>query len=126
MKESEEADVTFLGSSNSTPKPGERGKTSVLCEAFIEEPKPRTSKLPTRILVVGPSGFGKTKTINDFCHSTNDSTINDAYQPTKHVSVQRLHFEGKHLDLIDTPGFDSVQMSDVDAFSEVAEYLRNP
>ncbi|CAE7050636.1 unnamed protein product, partial [Rhizoctonia solani] len=126
MKQKEEADVVSSGSSDSTLRPEEPGKTGAPREVCIEEPKPRASKLPTRILIVGPSGFGKTKTINDFCHSTDSSIINDTYQPTKHVSVQRLHFEGKHLDLIDTPGFDNVQMSDVDAFSEVADYLLNP
>ncbi|KAL5632451.1 hypothetical protein ACGC1H_005420 [Rhizoctonia solani] len=125
-RKSEEPDITASGSSDLTLKAGETRRTEVSREVLIEEPRPSASKLPIRILIVGPSGFGKTQTINDFRHSTKEPTVHGMYQPTKHVIAQRFHFEGEIIELIDTPGFDNIGMSDLEAFTEIAEHLLNP
>ncbi|EUC54016.1 50S ribosome-binding GTPase, partial [Rhizoctonia solani AG-3 Rhs1AP] len=125
-RKSEDSDITASGSSDSTLRAGETRKTEVSREVLIEEPRPTTSKLPIRILIVGPSGFGKTQTINDFCHRTKEPTINGIYQPTKRIMAQRFLFDGEIIELIDTPGFDNIDMSDLEAFTDIAEYLLNP
>ncbi|CUA78558.1 hypothetical protein RSOLAG22IIIB_13223 [Rhizoctonia solani] len=113
-------------SSDSTPKARETEKMEASHEVLVEEPKPPASKLPIRILIVGPSGSGKTQMIDDFCRGSKEPTINGTYNPTKHVIVKRCRFENEILELIDTPGFDNIKMTDIDAFTEIAEHLLNP
>ncbi|CAE6459405.1 unnamed protein product, partial [Rhizoctonia solani] len=113
-------------SSDSTLKARETEKMEASHEVLVEEPKPPASKLPIRILIVGPSGSGKTQMIDDFRHGINEPTINGAYKPTKHVTVRRFRLENEALQLIDTPGFDNTGMSDIEAFTEIAEHLLSP
>ncbi|EUC57428.1 AIG1 domain protein [Rhizoctonia solani AG-3 Rhs1AP] len=109
-------------SSNSTPKPKESNANKT---TPVEEIKPRVTNAPVRILVVGPSGSGKTCTIKRSFYGP-DELKDNTLETTKHAEVTSLDYKGRTLEVIDTPGFDNISMSDVEAFTEIADYLLNP
>ncbi|GAB1528302.1 hypothetical protein RhiTH_011495 [Rhizoctonia solani] len=114
-------------SSGSTPRPmatDARG-AAVSREALVtEEIKPQVLKT-ARILIVGPSGSGKTSIIKTSCYSTKNSLDNIPYIATKRTEVTKLRMKDQPFELIDTPGFDGINMSDADAFGEISNYLLN-
>ncbi|GAB1520871.1 hypothetical protein RhiTH_003960 [Rhizoctonia solani] len=115
------------GSSGSTPKPGATGIREVVTSREVligEQSKPRVPNV-VRILIVGPSGSGKTSIIETSCYSTKESLDNIRYIATKRTRVVKLHMDDRPFELIDTPGFDGVNMSDAEAFGEISNYLLN-
>ncbi|KAG8731539.1 WD repeat-containing protein 90, partial [Ceratobasidium sp. 423] len=122
----QESDTTSSGSSNSTPTPGKTDKAVTSREVPIEEPKPQVPQDPIRILVVGPSGSGKTYAIENSYRDPKEPKGSLLYETTKHIGIIRLKSGGRLLEVIDTPGFDNIGMSDVEAFAEIADYLRDP
>ncbi|KAG8712294.1 WD repeat-containing protein 90 [Ceratobasidium sp. 423] len=122
----QESDTTSSGSSNSTPTPGKTDKAVTSREVPIEEPKPQVPQAPIRILVVGPSGSGKTYAIENSYRDPKEPKGSLLYETTKHIGTIRLKLGERPLELIDTPGFDNINMTDVEAFAEIADYLRDP
>ena len=58
------------------------------------------------ILVLGPTGVGKTTFVNTIIKSNIFETSDDRYMCTKKCQIGRLTLENKHYSFIDTPGFD--------------------
>ncbi|KAH7336840.1 hypothetical protein B0J17DRAFT_445194 [Rhizoctonia solani] len=87
---------------------------------------PQTTSEPVRILIIGPAGPGKTYAIKDSCCSTKEPMAGGPYEATKRVKATRLRYKEQIFELIDTPGFDNVCMSDAEVFSEIAGHLLNP
>ncbi|KAJ1303487.1 hypothetical protein OPQ81_011674 [Rhizoctonia solani] len=92
-------------------------------EAFVCTPQ--TTRDPVRILIVGPSGSGKTCTITNSYYGSTELPDSISYEATKRTEVIDLHFEEQTFELIDTPGFDNVSMSNVEVFLDIANYLLN-
>ncbi|CEL54219.1 hypothetical protein RSOLAG1IB_11617 [Rhizoctonia solani AG-1 IB] len=126
--ENEEFNISSSESSSSTPKPrgdGVEVKEAVASrEALIEEPKPQVPR-SVRILIVGPSGSGKTWTIKNYCRSTKEPLGDMPYVATKSTKVTKLHIGGQPFELIDTPGFDGISLTDAETFADIANYLSN-
>ncbi|KAJ1303486.1 hypothetical protein OPQ81_011673 [Rhizoctonia solani] len=122
----EDHDIQSSGSSDSTVKRRDTDNAVASREVPSERPKPQPPKTPIHILIVGPSRSGKTYTINDSCRGTADPMASGPYEATKRIKTTRVLVDGQLVELIDTPGFDNVGMSDVEAFVEIAEYLLNP
>ena len=58
------------------------------------------------ILVLGPTGVGKTAFVNTIIKSNIFETSDDRYMCTKKCQIGRLTFENKYYSFIDTPHFD--------------------
>ncbi|CAE6494305.1 unnamed protein product [Rhizoctonia solani] len=116
--------------SNSTPKPkaSDMGtnKSAASRRVPAEERQAPVFKNPVRVLIVGPSGSGKTCVINDSYCGRKEPMGEVLYKATKHIEITHMDFEGHRFELLDTPGFDSVSMSDVEAFVELASYFLDP
>ncbi|KAF8713399.1 50S ribosome-binding GTPase, partial [Rhizoctonia solani] len=83
-------------------------------------------KDPIRVLVLGRSGSGKTHTIQTLCHSGTRPMDIRLYNPTKKPYSKSVLMDGLTFELIDTPGFDNIDMSDAEVFTEIADYLLEP
>ncbi|CAE6528892.1 unnamed protein product [Rhizoctonia solani] len=113
--------------SESTWNPEETNNLGLPQEVEASIGAPQTTNAPVRILIVGPSGSGKTIwAIKDTYCGSKEPMIGGSYEATKHVLITGLRYNGQALQLIDTPGFDNIGMSDLEAFTKIAEYLLDP
>ncbi|KAH7336797.1 hypothetical protein B0J17DRAFT_664879 [Rhizoctonia solani] len=70
------------------------------------------------ILVMGRSGSGKTQFIRSIC-----PTPEQHKAKTLEVEVCSFTLSGQDFRLVDTPGFDNIDMSDTKALTKVAQYV---
>ncbi|QRV92569.1 AIG1 domain-containing protein [Ceratobasidium sp. AG-Ba] len=81
---------------------------------------------PVRILVLGRAGCGKTYLVETACSSEGYIDKSDVKGNTTAVSSHRVTLQTSrdhHFKLIDPPGFDNMSMSNLQVFSELANYL---
>ena len=91
------------------------------------------------ILVLGTTGAGKS-TLIQHCtgksivvghglHSCNDIHAvlpiyhTNTFEGTNDLTVRSFMYQGKHVHLIDTPGFDDTETADIDTLKTIAAYL---
>ncbi|KAG8819912.1 hypothetical protein FRC19_009390 [Serendipita sp. 401] len=86
------------------------------------------ASLPTRprvVVVMGPTGVGKTTLINHLAERENLGVSDDIQRGT--TELQLVAFTepdyGQTVHLIDTPGFDDPTQPDIDILEEIANYL---
>ncbi|CUA78557.1 putative membrane protein ycf78 [Rhizoctonia solani] len=77
-----------------------------------------------RILVVGRSGSGKTRLIQTLCDER--ASVRTLFKTTTKPYSTFVRMRECEFELIDTPGFDNMSMSDAEAFIQIADYLLEP
>ncbi|CUA78318.1 hypothetical protein RSOLAG22IIIB_13071 [Rhizoctonia solani] len=77
-----------------------------------------------RILVVGRSGSGKTRLIQTL--GDERASVGKLFKTTTEPYSAFAHMGEWKFELIDTPGFDNMSMSDAEAFIQIADYLLEP
>ncbi|CAE6462514.1 unnamed protein product [Rhizoctonia solani] len=78
---------------------------------------------PLRVMVFGGTGVGKTSFVNDASRS-NLQIGHDLPSCTKIVQVGPIFsFDGRTIQLIDTPGFDDTTLTDTEILQQIAEFL---
>ncbi|EUC54017.1 50S ribosome-binding GTPase, partial [Rhizoctonia solani AG-3 Rhs1AP] len=83
-----------------------------------------------RVLVLGRSGSGKTHIIQTLCDEPERPVVGRLSEATTTPSSKIVVMKGSTRDykfeLIDTPGFDNMNMSDTEVYVRIAEYLQDP
>ncbi|CAE6407153.1 hypothetical protein ACGC1H_005421 [Rhizoctonia solani] len=96
-----------------------------------ETPAPETTRQyqrrddNIRILVLGRSGSGKTRIIQTLCDNSERPVVGRLFEPTLKPYSTTVRMREHTFELIDTPGFDNMNMSDTEAYVQIAEYLQD-
>ncbi|KAG9103542.1 hypothetical protein FRC06_010027, partial [Ceratobasidium sp. 370] len=75
------------------------------------------------VLLLGRSGSGKTTFIETACLHRGQTEDSAPIEPTTNVAARYVTMAGKEFELIDTPGFDNLAITNYNAFAKLAKYL---
>lgn len=92
----------------------------------VPDEQSRVRQKTVYILVVGRSGSGKTRFIRTACSNPKQSEAKSPHCGTVVVESHILSSVDKEYGLIDTPGFDNVDLSDEEIFQKIADHLQHP
>ncbi|KDN41000.1 hypothetical protein RSAG8_07706, partial [Rhizoctonia solani AG-8 WAC10335] len=79
-----------------------------------------------RVLVLGRSGSGKTCIIRTLCDGAERPSVGGLFEATIKPYSTLVSMSERRFELIDTPGFDNMNMSDTEVFTQIADYLLEP
>ncbi|CAE7125123.1 unnamed protein product [Rhizoctonia solani] len=79
-----------------------------------------------RVLILGKSGSGKTHLLRTLCQDPKRPLAGLVCEPTREPCSNKVNMGEARLELIDTPGFDNMSMSDTEVFTKIADYLLQP
>ncbi|KAF9533597.1 hypothetical protein CPB83DRAFT_845536 [Crepidotus variabilis] len=84
----------------------------------------RPKRSDTIIAVMGPTGTGKSTFVNTVAGRDASPVGDDLSSCTKEIKVVECEVQGRQIVLVDTPGFNDTNLTDMDILRMIADWLK--